>query len=200
MTHTKTTDWSELKRLAEALSGREWYVLGPPWAGFTETFTVLRGSPDPHVGVAILETVPNEEADETDDHYEQEALAKWLQHADPNAFLQLIAENAALKAQVAEERDWQNEIRKVCKEAMGGNTTFIDDDVARAITALKSQRDEMAEMNKLLFEVFRCAEIADRRLVWESLGFGNTFAEEIDEAIMAVQRARTALNKETTDG
>ena len=79
------------------MSGHNWYVLGPPWAGFTETFTILRDSPDPHVGEAILETIPIESMDEDDDHYRQRDLANWLELCDPSKVLELLAENEALR-------------------------------------------------------------------------------------------------------
>jgi len=87
----------ELRAAAEALSGHDWYVLGPPWAGFTETFTILRDSPDPHVGEAILETMPIEEMSEDDDHYRQEHLAKWLELANPQTVLGLLDRIAGLE-------------------------------------------------------------------------------------------------------
>jgi hypothetical protein len=95
------TDHTTLKEAAEALSGHNWYVLGPPWAGFTETFTILRDSPDPHVGEAILETIPIESMDEDDDHYRQRDLANWLELCDPSKVLELLAENEALREALA---------------------------------------------------------------------------------------------------
>ncbi|MEO0449060.1 MAG: hypothetical protein AAFZ74_01935 [Pseudomonadota bacterium] len=88
----KTDDLTHLERIARAFErrDRDWYVLGPPWVGFTSDFTILRGHPDPHVGEAILYTASIEEADEDEDHYRQEALAKWLELADPQTVLDLI--------------------------------------------------------------------------------------------------------------
>ena len=106
-----------LRELAEQLTHREWYVLGPPWVGFTDTFTILAGSPDPHVGEPILETCPIDDADETEDHYRQDALAQWLQRCDPNAVIALLdtidtqsARIADLEAQLAEARE---DVRKL---------------------------------------------------------------------------------------
>lgn len=37
------------------------------------------------------------------------------------------------------EQEWQGEIRKLCKDVTGGNTTFIDDDVVRTLRHLISR-------------------------------------------------------------
>jgi hypothetical protein len=86
----------KLEALAKQLSHKEWFVLGSPWAGYTDTFTILGGSPDPHVADAILETVAIEDADEDEDHARQEALAEWLELTDPQAILSLLAEHRQL--------------------------------------------------------------------------------------------------------
>ncbi len=100
------TDLTQLERIARAFErrDRDWYVLGPPWVGFTSDFTILQGHPDPHVGEAILYTVPIEEADEDEDHYRQEALAKWLELADPQTVLDLIERVRAAEGKLEEIR------------------------------------------------------------------------------------------------
>lgn len=118
-------------------------------------------------------------------------------------FIEMRSERDALKAQVAEERDWQNEIRKVCKEAMGGNTTFIDDDVARAITALKSQRDEMAEALGWIeaqAKAFAQSKMSEQtRSGIRASAWNWVFA--VEQKVADIQRrARSSLNKEKTDG
>lgn len=92
----------KLRELSERLVHKEWYVLGQPWCGYTDTFTILAGSPDPHVAEPILETLPIEDADEDEDHYRQEALAEWLQYCDPNMVIGLCDQLAAAEARVKE--------------------------------------------------------------------------------------------------
>ena len=100
------TDLTQLDRIARDFErrDRDWYVLGPPWVGFTSDFTILRGHPDPHVGEAILFTASIEDADEDEDHYRQEALAKWLELADPQTVLDLIERVRAAEGGLEEIR------------------------------------------------------------------------------------------------
>ena len=56
-----------------------------------------------------------------------------------NADLQARAERAEAEQQEAEE--WMGAVRAAWRAATGGNTTFIDDDVARAVQTLTAELD-----------------------------------------------------------
>ena len=94
-----------MESAAKDLAHKEWYVLRQPWVSYTDTFTILGGSPDPHVGVPILETVADEEKSEDDDHSEQEVRAAWLEMSNPQNVLTLIAEWRAQKAEIEKLRE-----------------------------------------------------------------------------------------------
>lgn len=69
----------------------------------------------------------------------------------------LEQENQRLQAELNRVRadlnlayEWMDATRDACAKATGGNTTFIDDDVARAIRKLMSELDRLrAEVERL---------------------------------------------------
>jgi hypothetical protein len=64
----------------------------------------------------------------------------------------LRAERDALAAKLAEPNrdpinaDALHEIRVACKEIMGDNLAFVDDDFARCLLTLKAERDELKKL------------------------------------------------------
>lgn len=67
-----------------------------------------------------------------------EADARHIATSNPETVIQLVDE-------VVEARDWVNTVRRACREAMGNNSTFIDDDVARTIERLTKELAEARE-------------------------------------------------------
>tara|TARA_Y100000310_G_scaffold96992_1_gene94664 strand:+ start:644 stop:1219 length:576 start_codon:yes stop_codon:yes gene_type:complete len=142
---TTPTD-KDLRALAEALSGHDWYVLGPPWAGFTETFTILRDSPDPHAGEAILETIPIEDMDEDDDHYRQEHLAQWLEAADPATVIGLLDRIEALDS----ECDEQLKTLEALQRRVNETTQVVADKNVALKAELSATRSQLEEAKAAL--------------------------------------------------
>jgi hypothetical protein len=70
------------------------------------------------------------------------AMKKWALDSDTT--------NDKLRAERDMDREWMNAVRIACHEATGGNTTFIDDDVSRAVRRLIAERDAIdTELRKI---------------------------------------------------
>lgn len=69
----------------------------------------------------------------------------WVRSSDYDA---LRAERDALRARADEHELCAAavvEIRRLCKEIMGGNLSFVDDDFARCLLTLRDERDALAK-------------------------------------------------------
>jgi len=69
-----------------------------------------------------------------------EALSSALAEAEKERDA-LALERDSLTQHFSEAQEWMQEVRTACKKATGGNTTFIDDDAARAIYRCMAERD-----------------------------------------------------------
>ena len=61
----------------------------------------------------------------------------WVRSSDYDALCARANENELCAAAVVE-------IRRLCKEIMGGNLSFVDDDFARCLLTLRAERDALA--------------------------------------------------------
>lgn len=79
-----------------------------------------------------------------------------------DALRELKAGRASWKSRCAELDTYSQaitECRIVCREIMGSNLAFVDDDVARALRAVVSERDALrVEVNRLREALRACVE------------------------------------------
>lgn len=89
------TDLDKLEALAKAATPGPWFQCGLPW--FDAGSGVLAGSPDPHIGMMIVDTEAwDGEREEFAEHYDGEvassdADAAFIAAANPATILDLIA-------------------------------------------------------------------------------------------------------------
>lgn len=69
------------------------------------------------------------------------------EHVNYERFFRLLKPETVIQLvdEVEQARDWVNTVRRACREAMGNNSTFIDDDVSRTIERLTKELAEARE-------------------------------------------------------
>ena len=123
------TNAQELEKLAKAATPGPWFQCGSPW--FSDGSGVLAGSPDPHVGVLIVDTENWTGArEEAADGYagqlaDPDADAAFIAAANPAAILSLLSDLRAAREQAKAAEGRAEDYRTVAIN-QGWNWTMCD--------------------------------------------------------------------------